>query len=221
MIHQFRDKKQIAKRKKIIKTVVFLAVLLVLSAFGLFAVSGKLFNYIGRPIWEVKKAAIEFISNRNYLLRAKSSIFMENENLLKENADLKSSMIDYQILKDENIKLKELIGRTDPKNNFVLATILAKPGISPYDTIIVDIGNDAGISEGNKVYANGNAPIGEVSKVYADTSLVALYSNPGQITEGMLAGSNASVELIGRGGGNFEMIIPNDLPSQSGIFNRK
>ena len=79
------------------------------------------------------------------MIRAKSSIAALNENLLKENADLKLGMIDYQILKDENIQLKELLGRIRPKNDFILANILTKPNISPYDTIIVDIGSDNNI----------------------------------------------------------------------------
>ncbi len=43
-----------------------------------------------------------------------------------------------------------------------------------------------------------------------------LYSNPGQITEAVIDGSNASVEIVGRGGGNFEMTIPLDLSAESG-----
>jgi cell shape-determining protein MreC len=218
MIHQFQDKRQIATRKRIIKIIIFLSILLILSVLGLFTAFGKLFSYIGRPIWEIKKTAIEFINSESYLIHSKSSIFTENENLLRENYDLKSLMIDYQILKDENIKLKELMGRIGTKNNLILASILAKPNISPYDTIIVDVGSDIGIREGNKVYTNGNTPIGNVSKVYSNTSLITLYSNPGQITEAMLSGSNISVQLLGRGGGNFEMIIPNDLPSPKGTM---
>ena len=218
MIHQFRDKKQIIARRKIIKIIIFLGFLSILLVSGLLTMSPNLFSYIGRPIWEIKKVTTEFINNKSYLIRTKSSIFMDNENLLKENTDLKYSMIDYQILNDENIKLKELLGRLQPKDNFILANILTKPNISPYDTIIVDIGSDTNIKEGDKVYVNGNIPIGEINKVYSTTSVVELYSNPGRITEGMLSLSNVSVELVGRGGGNFEMIIPNDLTSEKGTM---
>jgi hypothetical protein len=72
------------------------------------------------------------------------------------------------------------------------------------------------ITEGLQVFADGNMPIGEIGKVYENSSLVMLYSNPGQVTEAMLEGSNTTVELIGRGGGNFEMTIPLDLPSENG-----
>lgn len=125
-------------------------------------------------------------------------------------------MIDYQVLKSENEQLKELLGRISPKYNFTLANILAKPNSSPYDTIIIDVGSNLDITEGLQVFADGNMPIGEIGKVYENSSLVMLYSNPGQVTEAMLEGSNTTVELIGRGGGNFEMTIPLDLPSENG-----
>ena len=40
--------------------------------------------------------------------------------------------------------------------------------------------------------------------------------HPGQTIEGLLEGSNATVELVGRGGGNFEMTIPVELASEAG-----
>jgi len=52
--------------------------------------------------------------------------------------------------------------------------------------------------------------------VYSNTSLVTLYTNPGQATEAMIEGTNTNIELIGRGGGNFEMTIPLDLPFAKG-----
>jgi cell shape-determining protein MreC len=98
----------------------------------------------------------------------------------------------------------------------MLGNILTKPNRSPYDTIIIDIGNNMGVRSGNLIYANGNVPIGNIDKVYSNTSLAVLYSSPGQKTDGFLDGSNASVELVGRGGGNFEMIIPIELSVEKG-----
>lgn len=216
MIHQFRDKKQIAKRKTVIRTLLICAAFLLLSVVGILTWSGKIFTSLGHPIWKAENSITDGLHNVSYLVRTKASVFAENENLKKENTDLKLSMIDYQVLKTENDQLKELFGRVDPKVNFVLASILTRPNRSPYDTLIVDAGSDTSIAEGSRVYANADIPIGEVSKVYSDASLVMLYSNPGQVTEGILDGSNASVELTGRGGGNFEMTIPVDLSVESG-----
>lgn len=216
MIHQFRDKKQIARRTSMIKNIIICVVFVVLTTVGVLTWTGKIFTSIGRPLWKSKNAVIEGVHSAGSLVRTKSSVFKENDQLKIENTDLKLSMIDYQVLKNENLQLKELFGRTPENTKFVLASILTRPNHSPYDTIIIDVGTNQDISVGERVYANADAPIGEISTVYADASLVMLYSNPGQTTEGLLDGSNASVELLGRGGGNFEMTIPLDLPSDAG-----
>jgi rod shape-determining protein MreC len=218
MIHQFRDKKTINKRKKTIRTAIGLGIFLVLAITGALAWSSGLLNSIGRPIWKAQKAITDGVHNASVIVRTKSSVFRENDRLLKENTDLKNSVIDYQILKTENDQLRELFGRIPENNSFMLSTILAKPNRSPYDTIIIDAGTSSGVEEGQLVYASGSVPIGEISKVYDKTALVMLYSNPGQKTEAILDGSNASVELIGRGGGNFEMTIPLELNASKGMM---
>ncbi|NTW21855.1 MAG: hypothetical protein HGA42_20790 [Nostocales cyanobacterium W4_Combined_metabat2_030] len=218
MIHQFRDKKQIERKKVIIRNAIGLGLFFVLSVSGVLVWSGKLFNYIGRPIWGVEKIMTDSLYNINYLVRSKSSISQENHNLIEEISALRVSMSDYQILKRENEDLKELLRRLPINKNFVLGNILTKPNHSPYDTIVVDVGINNGLNEGDLVYANGNIPIGSIGKVYEKTSLVTLYSNPGQKTEGFMDITNASVLLTGRGGGNFEMIIPIDLTAEKGTI---
>lgn len=216
MIHQLRDKKRINRKKILIRNIVIIGSFLLISLSGALGFLGKLFDFIGRPMWKAENTIVDSVTGMSSLVRTKSSVFKENESLKKENSDLKLSMIDYDVLKKENDSLKELLGRMPEKENFTLANILAKPNHSPYDTIIIDAGKDFGILEGEKVFANSNIPIGEIGKVYEKDSLVVLYSSPGQTTEAMIEGSNASVELVGRGGGNFEMTVPNELVTDNG-----
>lgn len=215
---QFRDKKQIAKKQKLIKNFIFLVFFLLLAVGGVFASTSGALHFIGRPIWKVEQSILQGINDSGYILRTKSSIYKENENILKENTDLKIKMLDYTILKNENLKLKELFDRTPLTKDLILGNILTKPNFSPYDTIIIDIGDNSSVSIGDIVYSESEVPIGEVSAVYGDTSLITLYSNPGELTEAVIDVSNTSVELIGRGGGNFEMTIPVDLPFTKGTF---
>lgn len=218
MIHQFQDKKQILKRKKQIRNLIGFVVFLILSAVGFLSWTGQIFNFIGRPIWKIEKITTDSLYNFNYFFRTKASISNENHNLIQEVSDLRLSMIDYQIIKKENDQLKELLGRLPDKNNFILGNILTKPNHSPYDTVIIDIGYDNGINEGDQVYVNGNIPIGVIGKVYNKTSLITLYTNPSQKTEGFINEANSSVELIGRGGGNFEMVVPVELSIEKGAI---
>lgn len=217
MIHQFRDKKRIKKRRLFFKTIAICCIFFVLSVTGFFSWTGKMFTSMGRVIWKTESKVSESLSSVGYIARTKASVFAENEKIKKEDNELKLSMIDYQILKKENEQLKELLGRIPAKSDFILANIITRPNNSPYDTIIIDSGIDVGIKEGVRVYANANIPIGEVSKVYKNASLVRLYSNPGQVTGAVLDGSNASVDLIGRGGGNFEMTVPLELVTDNGV----
>ncbi len=214
-MYQFRDKKQIAKRKIIIRNIFIIGfVLVVVFLFSNYF--SKILNLVGIPLWSTENKIVNIVEYNSHLVRTKSSVFRENDNLIEKNKNLESKMIDYEILKKENDELKEMLIRLPSTHNFTLATILAKPNQSPYDTIIVDVGSDEGITEGLKVYANGETPIGQVEKVYMKTSLITLYSNPKRVTQAVLNSSNAPVELIGRGGGNFEMLIPLDLSSENG-----
>jgi cell shape-determining protein MreC len=218
MIHQFRDKKQIAQKRRLIKNFIFLILFLLLGALGIYSYTSGFFHFIGKPIWKARNSISQKIEDVGYVVRTKTSVYKENENLILENKDLKNAMVDYQILKNENISLKESLGRIIPNKNLILSSILTKPNYSPYDTIIIDIGLDSNVAVGNQVYSNDLIPIGEVSEVYSNTSLVTLYTNPGEVTEAMIDGTNTSIELVGRGGGNFEMTIPLDLPFTKGTL---
>jgi rod shape-determining protein MreC len=218
MTLKFRDKKQIARRRKTMRTIIGFVIFLILALVGFLSMPGGLLNRLGRPLWKTQNSVVETIQDNGFIVRTKSSVYRENEALQKENADLKIAMIDYQILKSENDQLKELFGRFPEKNTLIIAPILTRPNRSPYDTIIIDGGSSSGITEGDHVYAHGNIPLGVVEHVYDKTSLITLYSNPGYSTDALLESSQASVELIGRGGGNFEMTTPLDLPSEKGAL---
>ena len=216
MIYQLPNKKQIIRKKKLIKVIIILALFLVLVFSGVLNIFVKLVNYVGYPIWQAKKVVVEGGSNFSYLTRSKSSSLEDIKLLQKENYNLKIEMINYKILEKENAELKTLLGRIPAHNNWILASTLVKPGNSPYDTMIIDLGSKNGIKEKDKVYANGDIPVGTISKVYSQTSQVELYSNPGRTTRAVIDGSNTDVNLVGRGGGNFEMAVPFGLDVSTG-----
>ncbi len=218
MIHQFLDKRQILRRKKFIRIIIILGLLLLISFSGVLPFIVSFFNYVGQPIWEAKKVIVDKSNNLSYLTRTRSSLLEENKKLLVENSNLEISMINYQILEKENKDLKELFNRVPNPSNLILASILVKPSNSPYDTMIIDVGLDNGIKKDSKVYVNGNIPVGIISKVYSRTSLVELYSNPGKITAGIINNLNINVDLIGRGGSNFEMSVPFGLAIPNGTM---
>ncbi len=215
-MYQLRDKKKYRRKINLIEKIAIGIIILLLFVLGVVHFLGGTFHFIGLPIWKAEESINNTLNSNDYLLRTKASVFAENESLKNKLIEQSGAMTDYQLLKSENEQLKSLIGRIPQKHTFTLATVLIKPNRSPYDTLIIDIGEDVGLKGGEQVFGNGETPIGEISQVYKNTSLVFLYSNPGQKTEAVISGSNAPVELIGRGGGNFEMTVPTDLIVDNG-----
>lgn len=211
MKRQYLNKKQTKNPKKIT-----LIILVVFIGLGLIFYSGVFLNIIGRPIWLSSNFISEKIKDLTYLFKDKKALNRENQILKEENLNLKLSHINYQILENDNLKLKEILNRL-PKGEFVLADILSKNNQSFYNTFIIDAGENNGIKEGDLVLAGGEIPIAKIEKVYKKTSLVSLFSNPQQETEAFIDGLNISINLIGRGGGNFEASVPMDLPIENGI----
>ncbi len=218
MIHQYQSKNQIRNRRKFIRIILILILFFIVAFSGVLPFIVKMFNYVAHPVWEMKKVAVDGTNSLSYLTRSKSSLLEENRKLIDDNLGLKVKMIALDNIKKENEALKELLGRTIHKADFVLASILTKPSFSPYDSINIDIGEKEGVYSGAKVYANGDIPIGIVSAVYMHSSLVELYSNPGKVTEGIIEGQNINVGIIGRGGGNFEMSVPIDVSITKGTI---
>ncbi len=82
--------------------------------------------------------------------------------------------------------------------------------------MIIDAGVNQGVIINQKVFALGNIPIGKIAETYMNSSKVLLYSNPGEKTEVAITGKNTFIEVIGRGGGNFEILLPKDFNIENG-----
>ena len=216
------DKK--IKRDKIFKYAIFVVILFVLIYFraGVFRGLSYVSSIIFRPVLILGNNIGEKLSNAGAYFYSKNFLLSENENLKAKLNEQEVRMSNYNSILDENLKIKETLGRLPAqagkteKANMVLAGILSKPNQSPYDTLVVDVGVKNGIVSGQKVFALGNVPIGRVAEVYPDTSKIILYSNPGEKTEVVISGKDTFMQIVGRGGGNFEMILPRDFILEKG-----
>lgn len=218
-MNYLRDKRlSVARRKKgagAVIIAVFFILLLAVFRGPIFAFFSAALNRVGRPIWSSSGAAAQDVSALSGSLRSKQSILDENQGLQDQILEETASVADREVLLEENSQLKEILGRK-ASPNMVLAAILAKPNKSIYDTMIVDVGEDLGISKGARVFAYGDELLGTVSEVYADTSLVDLYSTPGEKTDVVLGAGNSYVQATGRGGQNFEITVPADQVIEPG-----
>lgn len=114
------------------------------------------------------------------------------------------------VLEQENEALKAELGRPVSKGG-VVARVITLPGHSLYDTVIIDAGEQEGVTIGKGVYAFGNVALGTISALDAHQATVLLFSAPGRETPGTVTDSSTAVTLIGRGGGEYEVRMPRDV----------
>ncbi|MEK7147506.1 MAG: rod shape-determining protein MreC [Patescibacteria group bacterium] len=167
------------------------------------------------PFWQTRDWGVD-------LLKTMFSPFADKNKLLEENIALKTELerknLALAALADlavENQELKELGGR-NVKEPFVLAAILNRPPISPYDTLIIDAGSAEGIAVGDIAAVDENSAIGEVSSVAKNSAVVSLYSTPERETPVAVGIERTAAPARGRGGGNFEVRLPKSVTLEIG-----
>ena len=210
------DKK--IKEKKFFKIALSVLVLLILFFFrigiwgGLSGVGQKIF----RPILVTGNSVGGGLKNLGSYFVSKNYLYAQNQKLQAQVDFNNARNANYDSIVADDANIKEILNRKDLKTPMILSAILAKPNQSLYDTLIIDTGSVQGVKTGDVVFALGNVPIGRVEAVYDNSSKVILFSNPGETTEGVISGKGIFMELVGRGGGNFEIIMPKDFTMQKG-----
>jgi cell shape-determining protein MreC len=210
------DKK--IKRNTLLKNSILVILLIIIIYFRVPFFNGLSYasSIIFRPVVIVGNIIGEKLSSIGSYFYSKKLLLSQNEELRLKLNEQEARISNYNSIFDENIKIKEILERKNSKLDTVLAGILSKPNQSPYDTLVIDVGIKNGISVGQRVFARGNVPIGRVALVYANSAKVVLFSSPGEKTEVVISGKDAFMQVIGRGGGNFEIIIPRDFILEKG-----
>lgn len=173
-------------------------------------------HIVFRPFLVIGNTISNSISNTSYFFNSKKALSTENENLKLEILQSQADRANYLSVLDENNKLKEILGRKKEGHNMIVASILSKPNKSIYDTLVIDIGTKHGVSVNQRVFAKGNIPIGKISEAYLNSSKVVLFSNREEKTEVVITGKDTYMQVVGRGGGNFEIILPKDFSLENG-----
>lgn len=189
-------------------------IIIVLMAVLLTSPAKSLLFFIAEPIWKLENSILD--SNLFEYFKFKQTLINEKQTLgqrLMATADL-SALND--ILKNENTTLKDLLGRKEITQNTILSAVLVKPPQIPYDSLIVDVGLSHGVKIGDKVIANANVYIGEVSEVNTASAKVTLYSTPGKKLSIVIGNSSVTAEAVGSGAGNFSITLPREVEVKEG-----
>ncbi|MFA6325079.1 MAG: rod shape-determining protein MreC [Candidatus Paceibacterota bacterium] len=205
------DKKN--KKRKIYKIIIGIIVLFLIFYFwsSIFYGLSSAAHFVFRPIINLGNNIGQKFSDTGAYFYSKKELLLENKNLKNQILNSEADRANYISVVDENNKIKEILGRKKEIDKMILSSILSKPNNSPYDTLIIDVGLDNGLIVGKRVFALGNVPIGYIAEVYDYSSKVILFSNVGEKTEVVINGSGIFMQAVGRGGGNFEMILPRDF----------
>jgi cell shape-determining protein MreC len=123
-----------------------------------------------------------------------------NEKITSENAAL---AIENQTLLQKIANLGALLGAPAPQKEIpgILAGVVARPPMSPYDTLVLAVGLKGGVVLGMEAFGEGNVPVGIVSSVSNYFSRVTLFSAPGVSTAGWVGHANVPLTITGAGAG--------------------
>ena len=162
----------------------------------------NLFLQVATPFFKVSDAVA---GQSDFLLssfRNAAKLAAENEILTNENTAL---AIENQTLvqKVANVEALLGVGTTQKEIPGILAPVVARPPVSPYDTLVLAEGSKSGVTTGMEAFGESNVPIGIVSSVLADFSRVTLFSAPGVSTNGSVGHSNVPLTIVGAGAGTF------------------
>ncbi len=208
------DKK--IQRNKFLKITICVIFLFFLFYFrsGVFQSFSYVSQIIFRPVFSLGNTISSKFSNIGSYFSFKNSLYLRNEDLKSKLNENELRMANYNILLAENEVLKEILGRNIENKSFLLSAILSKPNKSIYDTLVIDIGILQGVRIGDLVFALGDIPIGRISETFPNSSKVVLFSSPREKTQVII--NDSFLEIIGRGGGNFEIILPRDFKLEKG-----
>lgn len=208
------------KKNKFKIVILFFLIIL----FGLFLFYGKTLSDkpFFRGISKINLKLFSFVLNiKNKSLGGISAYFKNNKKLsgeldyLKdENLILKTKILKTDALEKENKDLLAILGR-EIKKDFIAASVILKPPLSDFDTFIIDAGKNHGVLSGMKVFIN-DIMLGEIFETYDTLSKVKLYSYSGNEIAVFLGSPEISAVALGKGGENFEVVLPKDTEIKTG-----
>lgn len=190
---------------------------LLLVSLGALSVPGVLrerLHEIARPLWQLRDG----VSASVWQVAAG---FADSRALVEENRRLRAQLDAYalerrvsRLLREENRELHALLGREEPPG--VMARVLSRPPTTRYDTLIVDVGAREGVAVGDLVVYAGSV-LGAVRSVTERTSIIVMYSSPGERTLVHVAGASTTPTVAeGMGAGNFRARVPRDVAVAEG-----
>ncbi len=162
---------------------------------------------LAAPLWSAGNALTGSAGDFASVFGDKAKLAQERDMLAKENASLREQSA---ALTARVADLTRLLGGRPEAANSILAGVMVRPPVSPYDTLVLDAGASAGVRAGASIEGAGGIPLGTIESVAENSSRALLYSAPGRVTQGWVGENRAPISLEGAGAGAFRTSVPRE-----------
>lgn len=110
-------------------------------------------------------------------------------------------------------RLREL--SSDIDKDYSVAHILSSLAVTPYGTVVIDLGKEDGVTAGDSLVSKEGVALGDVVEVFEGSAKATLYSNYGNSIEVSLADGVRFI-MVGSGGQSFEARLPSGMDLEPG-----
>lgn len=181
---------------------VIIAIALIVLALRAFAPGA--FTFLAIPFWKSGDSLADTTERSTGLFGDKGELIEERDRLLHEKeALIASNAVAAAKVQD----LTKLLGTRTEAQSGIVAGVLARPPVAPYDMLVLDQGTKSGVAVGNIVQGPGGVPVGVIDTVSSTFSRALLYSAPARSTEGWIGEARLPVTIEGAGSGAFRTSV--------------
>lgn len=220
----FRSVKKKKEQKKRGLAFGVVVLLVVLGFTGVYRSISSGFHPLSVSFWKFRSGDGTALS---FVLKDKKRLQEKVETLETELRARDLELMRLEMFRLENETLKNAL-TTIESYNPITASILIKPNFTLYDTLIVDVGTQDGVEEGDIVVAYGSVAIGKVKDVRKNISYIELFSESKVQSLLVHNMSGTYVDAVGQGGGMVLFTLPREaniavgdflsLPARSGLL---
>lgn len=184
--------------------------------------------YIFKPVYIIAQVPFNLTFDFGKSVKNILTTNIRNQRLLEENLLLKDLYIKNLEIKKENENLKKILNfvdHNDTKYKYVVSKIYIEPKMPMIESVIINVGSDDGIKEGDLVLGVGRNVIGRVINIDNKISKVLLLNDAnsnipartGQTNEKViLSGTNLDYLEISHYNSKNPQIIDEDIVYTSG-----
>ncbi|MEX0933443.1 MAG: rod shape-determining protein MreC [Candidatus Paceibacterota bacterium] len=176
----------------------------------------ELFENVSTPLIGASANANEALNLLKNETKSRAELYLELAELKKENLRLSFENLNQDILRQQNIELKEQLGWKWKKESFTLSRTITRPPVTPFDSLTIETNKDVSFEKGQRVRITETVEIGRISTVQGTTAIVKLYTTTGTQTPVEINGDGPLVIAEGAGAGSYTLQVPRSFEVKKG-----